>query len=394
MGRIDLSGLLAPCAINKVSLRNRFVMPAMQRGWCESGCPTPRMVDYYRRRAAAGVGLIIGESAAVDHPTSSSKLGEAHMYGPALQGWAACVEAVRAAGGTMLLQLWHEGAVRKLRDGAPPSLSPSGLVQRDVRNGEAASAAQLDEIRQAFVRSALAAQQIGAAGIEVHAAHGYGIDLFLWEETNVRTDRYGGATIAERLRFPAEIVASIRAAVGPDFLISFRFSQWKEVDFEARIVRTPDELGTLLAGLAGAGVDIFHPSTRRFSTPEWPKSDLGLAGWCKRLTDRMVIGVGSVGLDCDVMSNLFGEREALNTGAAGLRELVRRFENDEFDLVGVGRSLIGDPDWISKVRDGRYDELHGFTRKDLFAEHEWDLSFVAEAHGLVQGEGALLSRKE
>jgi len=107
-----------------------------------------------------------------------------------------------------------------------------------------------------------------------------------------------------------------------------------------------------------------------------------------------VIGVGSVGLDCDVMSNLLGEREALNTGAAGLRELVRRFENDEFDLVGVGRSLIGDPDWISKVRDGRYGELHGFTRKDLFAEHEWDLSFVAEAHGLVQGEGALLSRKE
>ena len=393
MPEVDLTALLMPYSIKTLTLPNRIVMPAMQRGWCERGCPTPRMADYYQRRAAAGVGLIIGESAAVDHPTSSSMLGEAHLYGPALDGWAACVDAVKAAGGNMLLQLWHEGAVRKLRDGLPESLSPSGLVQRDVANGRAATEAELVEIRDAFVRSAVSAQRIGAAGVEIHACHGYGIDLFLWPETNRRTDRYGGATIVERLRFPAEIVAAIRAATGPGFLISFRFSQWKEVDFAARIVDTPDELAAMLAGLADAGVDIFHPSTRRFYTPEWPDSPLGLAGWCKRLTDRTVIGVGSVGLDCDVMNNLLGEQEASSTGPAGLRELVARFDNGECDLIAVGRSLIGDAEWLPKVRAGRHSEIRGFTKADLFAEQVWDLSFVAEAHGLVQGDGAQLVRR-
>lgn len=392
-GAADMSGLFAPFAIGAVTLRNRFVMPAMQRGWCEGGRPTERMAAYYRRRAEGGVGLIIGESAAVDHPTSSSQLGEARLYGPALDGWAECIAGVGEAGGRMLLQLWHEGAVRRPREGQPESLSPSGLVQRGKPNGRAASEAELAEIRDAFVRSALSAQRIGAAGVEIHAAHGYGLDLFLWAETNLREDRYGGPSIADRLRFPAEIVAAIRAAAGPDFLISFRFSQWKEVDFGARIVETPEELGTFITGLEAAGVDIFHPSTRRLHTPEWEGSPLGLAGWCKRFTDRPVIAVGSVGLDCDVMDNLMGEREASSTGAPGFGDVARRFEAGEFDLLGIGRSLIGDPDWVSKVGEGRFDELRGFTREDLFAEHEWDLTFVAEAHGLVQGDGALLGRE-
>ncbi|MDY0007501.1 MAG: 12-oxophytodienoate reductase [Spongiibacteraceae bacterium] len=382
MATNELSSLFTPFTLNGITLRNRFVMPAMQRGRCSRGMPTPQMVDYYRRRVEGGIALVIGESAAVDHPSSTQQEGAAHVFGRALDGWADCIQAVKAAGGEMLLQLWHEGAVRKQHAGGLypdyPSLSPSGLVQAGKSNGRAATLAELDEIREAFVRGALAARAIGAAGIEVHAAHGYFLDLFLWAETNRREDGYGGDEIRDRARFPAEIVAAIRAATGPDFIISFRFSQWKEVDFSARVVDTQEQLRTLLSILRTAGVDIFHASTRRLHEPAWPDSTLGLAGWTRALSDAPVIAVGSVGLDVDLMDNLFGQ-EANPTGRTGLLETAQRLERGEFDLVSVGRAVIGDADWVRKVEQGRWSELKPFRREDMLTE--WEMDFVLEAHG-------------
>jgi 2,4-dienoyl-CoA reductase-like NADH-dependent reductase (Old Yellow Enzyme family) len=323
----------------------------------------------------------------VDHPSATSEAA-ARLTAESLDGWAACIGAVNAEGGAMFLQLWHEGAVRPHEE-ASPSLSPSGLVQAGKPNGRAATRRELDEIRDAFVRGATAARDMGAAGVEVHCAHGYGLDLFLWHETNVREDGLGGPAIEDRVRFPAEIVAAIRAACGDDFLIGLRFSQWKTVDYDARIVETPQELATMLVSLRRAGVDIFHPSTRRFWVPEWPPSQLGLAGWTRSFTDAAVIAVGSVGLDCDVMDSYLGGQQA-GFSTDGLAELVERFDRGEFDLVAVGRSLIGDPDWIAKVAEGRFDDVRKFTNQDLFAQvADWDIGFVAEAHGLKQGEGVL-----
>jgi len=147
-------------------------------------------------------------------------------------------------------------------------------------------------------------------------------------------------------------------------IVSFRFSQWKQADYDAKIVRNPAELGLMLDVIAKAGADIFHASTRRFFVPEWPGSTLGLAGWTKSLTTRPVIACGSVGVDTDVMDN-FLVREAQRTGEAGIAELVQRFNNNEFDLISVGRANIGDPDWVNKVRDGRYDDILSFTRQDI-----------------------------
>jgi 2,4-dienoyl-CoA reductase-like NADH-dependent reductase (Old Yellow Enzyme family) len=282
----------------------------------------------------------------------------------------------------MFMQLWHEGAVRKEGGDGPyaqyPTLSPSGLVHAGKPNGRAATAEDLDAIKDAFVRGALAARQIGADGVEVHACHGYLLDQFLWAETNRRTDGYGGDDIRARVRFPAEIVRAIRMAVGPEFVIAFRFSQWKEVNYDARVVPTPQDLGVMLSILRAAGVDIFHASARRFWIPEWPDSDLGIAGWTKSLTDAPVIAVGSVGLDTDVMENFFG-KEAQSTGDAGFRELLRRFSNAEFDLVSVGRGHIGDPDWVTKVAQGRYSDIRLFTKKDVIGDLEME-GFVEEAH--------------
>lgn len=382
MSTVDLAPLFTPFAINGVTLPNRFVMPGMQRQWCDNGIPQPRLAEYYRERVEGGVGLIITESCAVDHPSSTQTPLFCRIDDGTISAWERCFEAVNRAGGKMFLQLWHEGAVRQEGGDGPyslfPTLSPSGLVHAGKPNGRAASREDLDAIRDAFVRGACAAKKIGAAGVEVHACHGYLLDQFLWGETNRREDGYGGDDIRDRVRFPAEIVQAIREAVGDHFPIAFRFSQWKEVNYQARIVPTPPDLETMLRILRAAGVDVFHASARYFWVPEWTASDLGIAGWTKSMTDAPVIAVGSVGLDTDVMDNFFG-KEAKSTGAAGLEELLRRFNNGEFDLISVGRSLIGDANWVNKVREGQLDQIRMFTRKDVIGDLEVE-GFVAEAH--------------
>ncbi len=344
---LDFTPFFQPITIRNLTLKNRFVMPGMQRGWCEAGHPPARLAEYYASRAKGGVQLVLSESTAVDHTSATRTWKYARLASDTVGGWALCAEAVHKAGGHFFMQLWHEGALR----------------------AEAAVAADLESIRDAFVRSARLARQAGADGLEVHACHGYLLDQFLWGDINFRDDGYGGPDIAARVRFPAEIVRAIRDEVGPEFVISFRFSQWKLTSYTARIVQTPDELGFMLSTLRDAGVDMFHASTRRFWIPEWPGSDLGLAGWTKRLSGAPVIAVGSVGLNVDLAETMAGV-EASAGGAqtpvgANLAELLRRFNAGEFDMVAVGRSNIADADWVAKLRDGHLSQIRIFTIADL-----------------------------
>jgi 2,4-dienoyl-CoA reductase-like NADH-dependent reductase (Old Yellow Enzyme family) len=364
---MDITPLLQPLRVANLLLRNRFVMPGMQRAWCVDGAPTDRLVEYYRQRALGGTALVISEATAVDHPSSASNRMFGRIGAATAAGWRSCVDAVHEAGALMFLQLWHAGAVDTGgADTAPGfvALSPSGLAHPDTPFGRAASAAELADIKRAFVRGAVVARDIGADGVEIHACHGYLLDQFLWPEINLRTDRYGGPSIAGRATFPAEVVQAVREATGPDFVISVRISQWKEADYGAKIVSSAAELGELVSILRSSGADVFHVSTRWFWTPEWEGSDLGLAGWVKSVTDAPVIAVGSVGLDVDVMATLTGT-EARPTGVSRIEDLVRRFRRGDFDLVSVGRSLIADADWVAKMRDGRSAEVRPFRRADI-----------------------------
>lgn len=387
MMSIDSSGLFEPITLAGHTLPNRFVLPGMQRGWCVDGAPDERLASYYRRRVEGGVGLIISESVAVDHPSSTQTEMFARLTPATAESWKRCIGEVKGAGGTMILQLWHEGAIRQEGGAGPwasyPTLSPSGLAYRDKANGRAATTDEVMHIRDAFIASARIAADAGADGVEVHGAHGYLLDQFLWPVTNHREDGYGGEAMADRVRLPAEIVAGIRAECGPDFIISFRFSQWKEADFEAHIAPGPDELATMTGALRDAGVSVLHASTRRFWEAEWPRgehaSDLNLAGWAKKLSGLPTITVGSVGLSTDVMAGFFGE-DVTGQVEQGVAELVRRFGAGEFDMVAIGRSLISDPDWVLKVRDGNYDAVRIFSRDDLKLP-DAELGLVAEAHG-------------
>ena len=364
MSDIDLSALFSPYNIGSITLPNRFVVPAMQRANCKDGAPLPSLARYYRERAAGGFGLVITEATAIDEASASRQPAGGWIRSDTAEAWRHCVDEVAGAGGHMFLQLAHDGAMRETegddRWSAYPTISPSGLLRKGKANGRAVTIEDLERLRDAYVRSARLAKDIGFSGVEIHAAHGYLLDQFLWAETNLRDDEYGGADIRNRVRFPAEVVAAVRAATSQNFIISFRLSQWKTSDFGATIVSSPEELELLLKTMRHAGVDMFNISTRRFDRPEWPGSELSLAGWAKKFTDATVMAVGSVGINGDITDMLL-KRESVPQLMASLEAVQHRFLAGEFDLLAVGRSSLGDPDFVKKLRDRRFDEIRPFS---------------------------------
>jgi 2,4-dienoyl-CoA reductase-like NADH-dependent reductase (Old Yellow Enzyme family) len=351
--------LSRPVELGGLTVPNRIAMAPMTRMFSPGGVPGEDVVSYYARRAGAGVGLIITEGTYVGHDSAGESDRVPRFHGEEqLAGWAKVAAAVHEVGGTIVPQLWHIGMARrpeaKLNPEAP-AMGPSGVrVNRDgeSRDGHTMTSRDLDDVIAAFAHSAAAAERIGFDGVELHGAHGYLIDQFLWERTNRRTDGHGGDHVA-RTRFAAEIVAAVRAAVSPAFPVIFRYSQWKSDVYDARLAETPQRLEAILAPLTAAGVDAFHASTRRYWQPEFDGSDLNLAGWTKKLTGKPTITVGSVGLDGDFIRSFAGEGFATQ----GIDDLLDRLERDEFDMVAVGRALLQDPEWAAKVLTGRFDEL-------------------------------------
>ncbi|MCU7826693.1 NADH:flavin oxidoreductase [Kitasatospora sp. DSM 101779] len=357
--------LSRPVALNGLTVPNRIAMAPMTRMFSPGGVPGEDVRSYYARRAAAGVGLIVTEGTYVGHESAGQSDRVPRFHGEEqLAGWAKVADAVHAEGGTIVPQLWHIGMVRK--QGEPPfadapAVGPSGLrIDGTEGTGRAMTRSDLDDVIGAFAEAAAAAERIGFDGVELHGAHGYLLDQFLWAGTNRRTDAYGGDPVA-RTRFAAEIVAAVRERVSAEFPVIFRYSQWKQEAYSARLAESPAELEAILAPLAAAGVDAFHASTRRYWLPEFDGSDLNLAGWTKKLTGRPTITVGSVGLDGDFIRGFAGEGSPVQ----GIDNLLDRLERDEFDMVAVGRALLQDPDWALKVLQGRHDELKPFDATAL-----------------------------
>ncbi|WP_369356810.1 NADH:flavin oxidoreductase [Streptomyces sp. cg2] len=354
----DPSPLFEPFSIGSMELPNRIVMAPMTREFCPDGVPGGEVAEYYARRAANGVGLIITEATDIDHPSSwGDRTGVPRFFGAdALAGWSHVVESVHAAGGRIIPQLWHVGSDRQDGKGQRV-LGPSGVTPSGDRSAVVMTDRDIDDVIASFARAAADAQRLGFDGIELQGAHGFLIDQFLWERTNSRSDRYGGDAVA-RTRFAAEVVDACREATSNTFPIIMRISQWKVADFTAQLAETPEDLEEIVTPLVEAGVGAFHCSTRRFWRAEFPGSDLNLAGWVKKVSGKPTITVGSVGLaDSDFMT-LY--TEGAGAATAGLEHLTAMLRRGDFDLVAVGRALLGDAEWAAKIRDGRHGELMPF----------------------------------
>jgi 2,4-dienoyl-CoA reductase-like NADH-dependent reductase (Old Yellow Enzyme family) len=362
---VAADALFQPFKLKSLTLPNRVVMAPMTRSFSPGGVPTDEVAAYYRRRAENNVGLIISEGTGVERPASLNDPNIPRFHGESeLAGWGKVVDEVHAGGGLIAPQLWHVGAVRT-RDPVwtPPGPydSPSGFSSPGKQFGEPMSDADVADAIAAFGRAAGEAKRLGFDAVELHGAHGYLIDQFFWDGVNQRTDAYGGASLPERARFAADILKAVRAAVGPDYPVIIRLSQWKQQDFTVKLAQTPAEMEAWLQPLADAGADCFHCSQRRFWEPEFEGSDLNFAGWAKKLTGKPTITVGSVGLTGEFIAAYGGEASQ----PASLDQLMKLLERGDFDLVAVGRALLQDPEWATKVKEGRNEDLMAFERSAM-----------------------------
>jgi len=349
---MNFDALFQPFQYKGLNLKNRFVMAPMTRTFAPDGVPTQLVADYYARRAANEVGLIITEGTVINRPSAKNQKDIPDFYGDAaLNAWGKVVQDVHAVGGKIAPQLWHVGNTPYGWEAPAPFESPDSMTLKDI-----------EDTIKAFADAALNAKKLGFDAFEIHGAHGYLIDQFFWEGMNKRTDEYGGKTIKERSRFAVDVVKAMRAAVGPDMVIILRLSQWKQQDFDVKLAANPAEMEDWLQPLVDAGVDIFHASQRRYWENEFEGSDLNFAGWIKKVTGQPTITVGSVGLTNDTMS-LFLKGEGAE--AAEMTDMLRRFERGDFDLVAIGRSLLQDPEWVQKVKMQRFDELKAFDPASL-----------------------------
>jgi 2,4-dienoyl-CoA reductase-like NADH-dependent reductase (Old Yellow Enzyme family) len=356
--------LFSPLTVRSMTVRNRFAMAPMTRSASPDGVPGANVADYYARRAAGGVGLIITEGVRLPDPAAGWPSSIPTLAGDeVLAGWHAVTRAVHGHGAGIAAQLWHQGAERDERDGVV-AVSPSGVNGAGQQKGRALGTDELAEVAESYAGAARSARDVGFDAVELHGAHGYLLDEFLWDRTNLRTDRYGG-DLGGRTRFPAEVVSAVRAAVGPDFPIIYRFSQWKQSDYAASIAEDPTRLQELLGPLMDAGVDMFHPSTRRHYQPAFPEADpvLSLGGWTKKVTGVPVIAVGSVGLETEFTPGMAGGP----IPPAPVDRLVDHFISGEFDVVAVGRALLADPTWVNRLRDDRLDGFNGFDAQTALA---------------------------
>ncbi|NPT62255.1 12-oxophytodienoate reductase [Paraburkholderia sp. 5N] len=363
--------LFDPVKLGSLELKNRIVMAPMTRAKSPQGVPGEDVAAYYRRRVEGGVGLIISEGTFIPHWSASHDENAPRFYGDdALAGWRRVIDAVHAAGGRMFPQLWHVGLVRKPQvEGAvglfdedaeaASRLGPSGIIGggglplAQVR--APATEREIGEIIEAYGNAAASAKQLGFDGVEVHAAHGYLIDQFLWAETNRRSDPYGGDR-TRRSRFGVEVIEEIRRRVGPEFPVTLRLSTWKNQDYAARLATTPSEWAEIVTPFVEAGVDGFHLSQRRFWEGEFG-TELNLAGWTRKLTGKPTITVGSVTLNNSMAEMLQGKGSEPEDNLA---LVYSGLERGDFDLVAVGRALIANPDWPEKIR--RRQTLRAYAR--------------------------------
>jgi 2,4-dienoyl-CoA reductase-like NADH-dependent reductase (Old Yellow Enzyme family) len=217
--------LLDPVQIGAWRLPNRIIMAPLTRCRSSEGrVPNDMMREYYRQRA--GAGLIISEA------TSVSAMGVGYPDTPGIwsdeqvAGWKNVVDGVHAAGGRMLLQLWHVGRISDplylhgALPVAPSAIAPEGNVSlmRPAKAFVTPRALALEEISgiiAEFRRGAVNAKAAGFDGVEVHGANGYLLDQFLQDGSNHRTDAYGGP-IENRARLMLEVVDAAIEAWGAD----------------------------------------------------------------------------------------------------------------------------------------------------------------------------------
>ncbi|MBI3946206.1 MAG: NADH:flavin oxidoreductase [Armatimonadetes bacterium] len=319
-----MSMLFSPVTIGGVSFRNRVVMPPMVTGLGDGeGHVTEAIREHYGLRARAGTGLVIVEATAVAEQGRcwANGLGawsDAHVSG--LRGLA---EVIHAGGALAGIQLVHGGPQASPAVSGGETVGPSAV--RPSEKHPVPRALTLLEIQEVQRRFAEAAARVVAAGfdvVEAHGAHGYLLDSFLSARRNTRTDGFGGSS-AGRARMVVETCRGIRARIGTAALVECRIGVFNKLAEGFG----PEDLRSLVAGLADAGLDLLHISTDGafkgcFDSPK------PVSRWIREMAALPLIVAGGLGHPADA-------ERAVAEGLA--------------DLAAVGRAQLEDPQWARRA---------------------------------------------
>jgi N-ethylmaleimide reductase len=216
---MSLLDLFAPGKVGSIPVSNRIAMAPLTRARADmEGVHTPFAIEYYRQRASAG--LIISEA------TNISRQGRGYAFTPGIytdahvKAWRPVTEAVHAAGGRMVLQLWHVGRIShfSLQAGGQPPVAPSAIqagqltyIESGFERPSMPRALRTDEIPgliDDYRNAARKAKEAGFDGVEVHSANCYLLEQFVRDSTNHRDDAYGGS-IENRTRLPIEVLQAV-----------------------------------------------------------------------------------------------------------------------------------------------------------------------------------------
>lgn len=317
-----------PITIGKKTVKNRLTMaPTVKFDYAgEDGKATEKHVEHYRERAAHGCGLICVEATAV---APGGRFWKNHMglwEQEQVEGHRAIVDACHAYGATVILQINHTGITSNPDCG--PAIGPSAVPTRD--ESVLAREMSLEEIREMeslFVSAAVRAQLAGYDGVQIHGCHGYLVNQFISQKTNLRTDAYGGSE-ENRARFGCEIIHGIREACGKDFLISIR-TAGVEPDV-ATAIRIAEEY-------VKAGCDYLQVSTGI----EWDDPTLQEHGAPYNLICEMGVR----------FHEHFRGRVPVSCVNTILEPSLARYliENDLVDTVDLGRAVLADPAFCEAV---------------------------------------------
>nr|WP_206642163.1 alkene reductase [Nonomuraea polychroma] len=325
-----MDSLWTPTTVGDISLPHRLVMAPMTRDRATpEGVPTELNAEYYAQRASHA--LIITEG------TQPSADGQGYLLTPGIRddeqiaGWRKVIDAVHAAGGRIVIQLMHVGRISHpdntphgRRPVAPSAIRPEGVMftasgPQEMPEPRALSTQEVAATVDDFRRAAAAAVAAGADGVEIHAANGYLVHQFLSDNTNQRTDRYGGS-IDNRIRFAVDVAAAVADEIGAE-RTGLRISPGNPYN---------DIAESDTAELYPALLDALRP--------------LGLA----------YLHVMHAGEDT-LLETLRAQWPAtliLNRGGTDLPTRAKDIDNGTADLVSVGALALANPDLVERLRAG------------------------------------------
>jgi N-ethylmaleimide reductase len=333
--------LFTPVRLGALELANRVVMAPMTRNRAANPgrVPTPLMAEYYRQRASAG--LIVTEATHVSPEGVGYPDTPGILTGEHVAAWRRVTDAVHAAGGKIVVQLWHVGRISHpafqphgARPVAPSPVAPAGqsYTPAGPQPFVTPRALETDEVPvivDDFARGAANAKAAGFDGVELHGANGYLVDQFLRDGTNRRTDRYGG-DVANRARFLLEVTRALvdvwgGGRVGVRLSPSGTFNDMHDSNPFATFGYAARELGRL--GLAYLHVVRPSDADRRHGKPGWRPVPVS---YFRPLFDGPILAADGY--------TAAGAEAALTSGEA--------------DAVAFARAFIANPDLVERFRRG------------------------------------------